>query len=66
MDIVLVGNNGYTVQDNPEPERWVRPLVAAGLVRLEFFADHMDPLFARDLFPAEHLGVDGRWAFGAI
>lgn len=49
MEIVLVGNNGYTVQDNPEPERWVRPLVAAKLGHLEFFADHMDPLFAREV-----------------
>ena len=40
----LVGNNGYTVQDNPEPEEWVRPIVRAGLHHLEFFADHMDPV----------------------
>jgi len=40
----LVGNNGYSVQDNPEPEEWVRPVAAAGLRHLEFFADHMEPV----------------------
>jgi len=40
----LVGNNGYSVQDNPEPEEWVRPLVAAGITHLEYFADHMEPV----------------------
>jgi len=49
VDFVLVGNNGYTVQDNPEPERWAGPLVEAELGCLEFFADHMDPLFAREV-----------------
>ena len=40
----LVGNNGYSVQDNPEPEEWVRPIAEAGLRYLEFFADHMEPV----------------------
>ena len=34
-EFVLVGNNGYTVQDSPEPERWAAPLIAAGLSNQE-------------------------------
>jgi len=41
----LLGNNCYSVQDTPEPEEWVRPLCAANLRRLEYFADHMEPVF---------------------
>ena len=41
----LLGNNGYSVQDTPEPEEWVKPLVAARLTRLEFFMDHLEPVF---------------------
>jgi len=40
----LVGNNGYSVQDSPEPEAWVRPILDAGLRHLEYFVDHMDPV----------------------
>jgi len=43
--ITLLGNNGYTVQDHPEPEMWVRPLRKGQLRHLEFFADHLDPLY---------------------
>ena len=42
--ITLVGNNGYTVQDHPEPEMWVRPLRKGQLRHLEFYADHLDPI----------------------
>jgi len=42
---LLLVNNGYTVQDNPEPEVWVRPAAASGVRYLEYFADHMDPLY---------------------
>ena len=41
----LLGNNGYSVQDNPEPSRWVRPLVEAGFTYFEYFTDHLDPAF---------------------
>ncbi len=41
----LLGNNGYSVQDNPEPSRWVRPLVEAGFTYFEYFTDHLDPSF---------------------
>jgi sugar phosphate isomerase/epimerase len=43
----LIVNNGYSVQDNPEPEEWVKPIAAAGVRYIEYFADHMDPLFAQ-------------------
>ncbi len=43
-EFALVANNGYSVQDNPEPEAWVRPMVAAGLHHLEFFSDHLEPV----------------------
>src|SRR5512136_3084478 len=43
----LAVNNGFSVQDNPEPEQWIRPIAAAGARYLEYFADHMDPLFAQ-------------------
>ena len=43
--ITLVGNNGYTVQDHPEPDMWVRPLRKGQLRYLEFFADHLDPAY---------------------
>jgi sugar phosphate isomerase/epimerase len=45
----LIVNNGYSVQDNPEPKEWIRPIAAAGARYIEFFADHMDPLFARQV-----------------
>ena len=45
----LIANNGFTVQDNPEPSEWVKPIAAAGVRYLEYFADHMDPLFARQV-----------------
>lgn len=41
----LLGNNGYSVQDTPEPEEWVKPLREAGLCRLEYFQDHMEPVY---------------------
>ena len=47
MRFYLLANNGYTTQDYPEPEEWVRPIERAGLKLLEFYADHMEPLLAR-------------------
>lgn len=43
----LLVNNGYSVQDNPEPREWIKPIAASGARFVEYFADHMDPLFAR-------------------
>ena len=40
----LVVNNGYSVQDNPEPEAWVQPILATGLRHMDFFTDHMEPV----------------------
>lgn len=45
----LIVNNGYTVQDNPEPREWIKPIAAARARYIEYFADHMDPLFARQV-----------------
>jgi sugar phosphate isomerase/epimerase len=41
----LMGNNGYTVQDHPDPHEWIRPLAEAGLRHMEFYVDHLDPLY---------------------
>ncbi len=44
-EFLLLGNNGFSVQDNPEPSRWVGPLVEAGFTYFEYFTDHLDPGF---------------------
>jgi len=44
----LIGNNGFTTEDYPQPEIWARVLADAGLKRFEYFIDHLEPgLFAR-------------------
>ena len=44
----LIGNNGFTTEDYPEPEVWARVLRDAGLGRFEYFVDHLEPgLFRR-------------------
>ena len=40
----LVINNGYSVQDSPEPEAWVQPILASGLRQMDYFVDHMEPV----------------------
>jgi len=45
----LLGNNGFSVQDNPEPSRWVKPLVEAGFTYFEYFADHLDPILCSNV-----------------
>lgn len=44
----LIGNNGFTTEDYPEPEVWAGVLARAGLTEFEYFADHLEPiLFGR-------------------
>jgi hypothetical protein len=44
----IIGNNGFTTEDYPEPEVWAGVLSRAGLAEFEYFADHMEPvLFKR-------------------
>ena len=41
----LLAHNGYSPQDHPEPEAWIKPVVHAGIKHLEYCADHMDPCY---------------------
>lgn len=61
--IYLVGNNGFTVQDHPEPEEWIRPIRKAQLKHLEFFADHLDPIFYANVIKkkSEYLQTILKW-----
>lgn len=43
----LIGNNGFTTEDYPEPEAWAGVLARAGLVEFEYFADHLEPVLFR-------------------
>ena len=49
----LIGNNGFTTEDYPEPAMWAEVVQAMGLRRLEYFADHMEPLLLRRVIEAE-------------
>ena len=49
----LIGNNGFTTEDYPEPAVWAEVLRAMGLRRLEYFADHMEPLMLRRVVEEE-------------
>ncbi len=40
----LMGNNGFTTEDYPEPEVWAEVLRDAGLIEFEYFADHIEPV----------------------
>lgn len=51
----LIGNNGFTTEDYPQPEIWAGVLQRAGLSQFEYFADHMEPLLFRDVI-AERSG----------
>jgi len=43
----LIGNNGFTTEDYPEPEAWADVLRRAGLDEFEYFADHLEPVLFR-------------------
>ncbi|MBE3070441.1 MAG: TIM barrel protein [Planctomycetes bacterium] len=43
----LIGNNGFTTEDYPEPEAWAGVLARAGLTEFEYFADHLEPVLFR-------------------
>jgi sugar phosphate isomerase/epimerase len=43
----LIGNNGFTTEDYPEPEAWAGVLARAGLTQFEYFADHLEPVLFR-------------------
>ena len=43
----LIGNNGFTTEDYPEPEVWAAVLKRAGLEEFEYFADHIEPILFR-------------------
>ena len=43
----IIGNNGFTTEDYPEPEVWAGVLARAGLTELEYFADHLEPVLFR-------------------
>ena len=49
----LIGNNGFTTEDYPEPRTWAEVLQAMGCRRLEYFADHMEPLMLRRVIEEE-------------
>jgi sugar phosphate isomerase/epimerase len=49
----LIGNNGFTTEDYPEPEVWAGVLARAGLVEFEYFADHLEPVLFRRVVAEE-------------
>jgi sugar phosphate isomerase/epimerase len=49
----LIGNNGFTTEDYPEPEVWAGVLAKAGLVEFEYFADHLEPVLFRRVIQEE-------------
>ncbi len=49
----LIGNNGFTTEDHPQPELWGEVLAAAGLRRFEYFADHLEPVIFRAVVERE-------------
>lgn len=49
----LIGNNGFTTEDYPDPAVWAGVLRAMDLRRLEYFADHMEPVLLRRVIEEE-------------
>jgi len=49
----LIGNNGFTTEDHPQPELWAEVLAEAGLRRFEYFADHLEPVIFRSVVEEE-------------
>lgn len=49
----LIGNNGFTTEDHPQPELWAEVLAEAGLRRFEYFADHLEPVIFRRVVAEE-------------
>jgi len=43
----IIGNNGFTTEDYPEPEVWAGVLARAGLEEFEYSADHLEPVLFR-------------------
>ena len=43
----IIGNNGFTTEDYPEPEVWAGVLRRAGLMEFEYSADHLEPVLFR-------------------
>ena len=39
----IIGNNGFTTEDYPEPDVWAGVLKRSGLTEFEYFADHLEP-----------------------
>lgn len=50
---ILIGNNGFTRDDHPQPELWAEVLAEAGLRQFEFFADHLEPVVFRRVVEEE-------------
>ena len=50
---ILIGNNGFTRDDHPQPELWAEVLVEAGLRQFEYFADHLEPVIFRKVVEEE-------------
>ena len=49
----LIGNNGFTTEDYPEPDAWAGVLARAGLAEFEYFADHLEPIIFRRVIREE-------------
>ncbi len=49
----IIGNNGFTTEDYPEPEVWAGVLERAGLKEFEYFADHLEPVLFRRVVEKE-------------
>jgi hypothetical protein len=49
----IIGNNGFTTEDYPEPEVWAGVLRRAGLKEFEYFADHLEPVLFRRVVEKE-------------
>ena len=49
----LIGNNGFTTEDHPQPELWAEVLASAGLQECEYFADHLEPVIFRKVVEGE-------------
>ena len=46
----LMGNNGFTTEDYPQPEIWAEVLADMGVRRMEYFADHLEPILFQRVF----------------
>jgi sugar phosphate isomerase/epimerase len=49
----IIGNNGFTTEDYPEPDAWADVLQRAGLAEFEYFADHLEPVLFRRIVREE-------------